>query len=84
MLGRMSKDFFLNFVNIHTANNFENIVNCIIKFLRILTDFVIGNHMNTPNELKYAWKRSNFLMESYDILKTDMLLPLLTRMYKSL
>ena len=30
------------------AQKIENIVNHIIKFGRSLTDFVIGNHMNTP------------------------------------
>ena len=34
----------------------ENIVNHIIKFVRSLTDFVIGYHINTPNELNYVWK----------------------------
>ena len=37
-----------------TPAKFENIVNLIIKFGRSLTDFVNGNHMNTPNELNFV------------------------------
>ena len=48
------KKKIVSFVNIHTANNFENIVNHNIKFGRSLTNLVIGNHMNTPNSLNYA------------------------------
>ena len=47
------KYIFFPFVNINIANNLENIVNHIIKFGRSLTNFVIVNHMNTPNELNY-------------------------------
>ena len=47
---------FISFVNINNANKFENIVNQIIKFGRSLTDFIIGNNMNTPNERNPVWK----------------------------
>ena len=38
----------------------EIIVNKIIKFGKSLTDFFIGNHMNTPNELNSVWKMLKF------------------------
>ena len=51
MLGSMLQEYFSPFVNIHTAKKIEYIVKHIIKFGRSLTNFVIGNHMNTLNEL---------------------------------
>ena len=52
---------FVDFINIHYANDLESISNHLIEFGRGLTDFVIGNHMNTSNEL------NSFLMAFYYI-----------------
>ena len=54
VLGCMFKVDFYPFVNIHTKNDIESIVNHILKFGRILTDFVIVSHMNTTNEINYV------------------------------
>ena len=52
------KKKFVSFVHIHTEYNLENIFNHILKFGRSLTNFVIGIHINTPNELNSVLKTS--------------------------
>ena len=48
-------------VDIHISNNFENTINHIIESGRRLTNFFIGNNINAPNELNYAWKTLYFM-----------------------
>ena len=70
----------ISFVNIHTANNFENIFNYIIKFGRSLTDFVMeiisilwirqvpGSKVTTC--LSNKWQKLPF--RNYNVFQTEL------------